>query len=343
MKKISLLIIFSWIIIPAEAQSLHGTKERIKVHSKALEGNLVNDPADRDVTVYLPPSYAAEPNRRYPVVYMLHGFTDNDSQWFGWEQHWINLHEVIDTALAEGKTKEMIVVMPNAYNRFKGSMYSSSVTIGDWETFVAKELVAYIDTNYRTIPQVQSRGLAGHSMGGYGTIRLGMKFPEVWTAIYIMSPCCMEGFYTATSPEFINSVEAITTIDQLESASFGVIATLASAAAWAPNPKNPPFYLDLPFADGEVGQEIAAKFSANRTLYIIDQYIPNLKKLKAIGMDAGLQDRGISSSTKKLHELLESYNIPHWYESYEGDHLNRIAERIRTKTLPFFSEHLQFK
>ena len=194
MKKIVLLISLSFSLFSLTAQTQKGTKERIKVHSQALEGNLINDPADRDVTVYLPPSYTTEPERRYPVLYMLHGFTDNDSQWFGWEEHWINLHEVIDAALAEGKTKEMIVVMPNAYNRFKGSMYSSSVTIGDWETFIAKELVAYIDANYRTIPQVQSRGLAGHSMGGYGTIRLGMKYPEVWTAIYIMSPCCMEGF-----------------------------------------------------------------------------------------------------------------------------------------------------
>jgi enterochelin esterase-like enzyme len=133
------------------------------------------------------------------------------------------------------------------------------------------------------------------------------------------------------------------TIDELESANFGVIATLASAASWAPNPGKAPFYLDLPFANGEVLPEIAAKLSANRTLYVIEQYIPNLNKLKAIGMDAGLQDRGISGATKKLHELLETYDIAHQYESYEGDHLNRIAERIRTKTLPFFSENLVFE
>jgi enterochelin esterase-like enzyme len=325
------------------AQAQQGTKERIKVYSHAIEGNLVQDPAERDVTVYLPPSYSKDQNRQYPVLYMLHGFTDDDSKWFGWEEHWINLHEVLDAALAEGQSKEMIVVMPNAYNRFKGSMYSSSVTIGDWETFVAKELVSYIDSNYRTIPKVQSRGLAGHSMGGYGTIRLGMKYPEVWSAIYMMSPCCMEGTMTTVNPEFTNGVEAITEIEQLEGSGFMEIATLASAAAWAPNPNKPPFYLDLPFAGAEVLPEIAAKFSANRTLYTLEQYIPNLKKLRAIGMDAGLQDYGISGSTKKLHELLDSYHIPHQYESYEGDHLNRIAERIASRVLPFFSGNLAFK
>ncbi len=109
-----------------------GTKERIKVHSLALEGNLIGDPADREVSVYLPPSYQKNADQRFPVLYLLHGFTDTDSQWFGWEDHWINLQHVIEESLAEELSKEMIVVMPNAYNRFKGSMYANSATIGDW-------------------------------------------------------------------------------------------------------------------------------------------------------------------------------------------------------------------
>lgn len=342
MKSGFIYLVFLFSTLPFLVQAQKGTKERVKVYSNALEGNLVNDPADRDVTVYLPPSYTSDPNKRYPVLYMLHGFTDDDSKWFGWEKHWINLQEVIDQAIEEGLSKEMIVVMPNAYNRFKGSMYSSSVTIGDWETFISKELVEYTDTNYRTIAATDSRGLAGHSMGGYGTLRLGIKYPEVWSSIYILSPCCIAGLWTPDE-KFMNSMESISEIEHLEKASFMQMATLASSAAWAPNPNNPPFYLDLPFADGEVKPEIAAKITANRTLYSIEQYIPNLKKLNAIAMDAGDKDRGISGTTRQLHELLEVYEIPHFYESYDGDHLNRIAERIMTKALPFFSENLVFE
>lgn len=342
MNKASFLISCLLAILSIMAQAQLGTKERIKVYSHALEGNLVNDPAERDVTVYLPPSYPDEPNRHYPVVYMLHGYTENDSQWFGWEEHWINLHDVISAAIEDGQTKEMIIVMPNAHNRFQGSMYSNSVTIGDWETFITKELVDYIDANYRTISDVQSRGLAGHSMGGYGTIRLGMKNPDDYSVIYLLSACCMEGMYIS-NPEFMEKVEAISSFEELEDASFGAKATLASAAAWAPNPDKPPFYLDLPFANGKERPDITAKFTANRTLYTIEQYIPNLKKLKAIAMDAGLQDQGISGSTKNLHELLDEFHIPHLYESYEGNHVNRIGERIQTKTLPFFSKHLSFE
>jgi enterochelin esterase-like enzyme len=335
---LSMLLPFSSML----AKAALGSKERIKVYSHAIEGNLMNDPAEREVTVYLPPSYQSNPNRRYPVLYMLHGFTDDDSQWFGWEEHWINLHEVIDAALADGMTKEMIVVMPNAYNRFKGSMYSSSITIGDWETFVTKELVEHIDANYRTLADVRSRGLAGHSMGGYGTIRLGMKYSDVYSAIYLLSACCMEGS-VSTNPDTITNTEAIKTVEAMEEANFGVMVNLASAAAWAPNPGKPPLFLDLPYENDELNQEVVNKISANRILYTIEQYIPNLKKLKAIALDAGTQDRGISAATEKLHQLLDAYQIPHFYESYEGNHINRIGDRIRYETLPFFSENLVFE
>ena len=101
-------------------------------------------------------------------------------------QHFIDVPAVADRAFAAG-VREMIIVMPNAYTRYQGSMYSSSLTTGDWENFIARELVAYIDSHYRTISNRMSRGLAGHSMGGYGTLRIGMKHPDVFSSIYALS------------------------------------------------------------------------------------------------------------------------------------------------------------
>ena len=166
------------------------TVERIKVHGKSLEGNLAGDSPDREVAVLLPPSYAAEKERRYPVVYVLHGFSDKLDGWFGSEAHWIKLPTVVNRALAEG-VAEMIIVMPDAYTRFEGSMYSSSVTTGDWENYIASELVAYVDSHYRTIGRATSRGIAGHSMGGYGALRIGMRHPDVFSTIYALNPCCL--------------------------------------------------------------------------------------------------------------------------------------------------------
>jgi enterochelin esterase-like enzyme len=342
---LALLTTVACMFIPiASGQTKQGTVERIKVHGKSLEGNLDGDSPDRDVSVYLPPSYKTEKGRRYPVVYMLHGFTDDDAKWFGMVKHWINFPEVINKALADGKTREMIVVMPNAFTRFKGSMYSSSVTIGDWETFITKELVGHIDSKYRTLAQRESRALAGHSMGGYGTMRLGMKYPDAFSSIYALSPCCMDvGRANPAMNEMMKKVEALKTDEEVKSQSFFVLATLASAAAWSPNPKNPPFYIDLPFRDGAPVPEVQTRQSANATLVMIHQYILNLKRLKFIGMDAGTKDGGISAATKELDKVLTDYGVWHFYESYDGDHLNRIAERLQTKTLPFFSEHLSFE
>ncbi len=339
-------LVTSRFVLPVNGQTKQGTVERIKVHGKSLEGNLDGDAPERDVSIYLPPSYKTEKNRRYPVVYMLHGFTDSDAQWFGIGgiKHWINLPDVLNKTFAAGNTREMIVVMPNGFTRFKGSMYSNSVTVGDWETFITKELVAYIDAHYRTLAQAASRGLAGHSMGGYGTMRLGMKSTDVFSSIYALSPCCMEsGRSNPGMKEMMKKLEAIKTDEEVKAQNFFGLAMLASAAAWSPNPKNPPFYIDLPFRDGEVVPEILARQQANATLVAIHQYIPNLKKLKAIGMDAGTKDVSISGTTKQLDQVLTDYGIAHFYESYDGDHLNRIAERLQTKTLPFFAKNLSFE
>ncbi|MGD8327857.1 MAG: alpha/beta hydrolase-fold protein [Acidobacteriota bacterium] len=116
---------------------LRGSLERITVHGVSLEGNLEGDTPDRPVTVYLPPSYATDAQRRYPVLYILHGFTDSDLNWMGWREHFVNVPAAMERALDAGTVREMIIVMPNAYTAYAGSMYSSSVTTGDWETFAS--------------------------------------------------------------------------------------------------------------------------------------------------------------------------------------------------------------
>ena len=189
----------------SQKQIQKGSVERIKVHGKGLEGNLGGDSADRYVSVYLPASYKKNLTRRYPVVYFLHGYTDDDAKFYGFSEHWMTLPPILDTVFAEGGAKEMIVVTPNAYTRFHGSMYSNSITTGNWEDFIAKELVTYIDKHYRTIPQASARGLSGHSMGGYGALRIGEKNPDVFSSVYLLSPCCLQPSLNTSqvSPSFL--------------------------------------------------------------------------------------------------------------------------------------------
>src|SRR3990170_5397629 len=162
------------------------TVEPIKIHAAAVEGNLEGNASERDVLVFLPPSYARERSRRYPVVYALHGYSIGAQQW----SREIHAPQTIEGAFAQG-AKEMIVVLPDSKTVHNGSMYSSSVTTGDFENFIARDVVSYIDAHYRTIPDRKSRGLVGHSMGGYGATRIGMKHADVFGSLYVMSPCCL--------------------------------------------------------------------------------------------------------------------------------------------------------
>jgi enterochelin esterase-like enzyme len=321
---------------------LKGSVQRFKVHGKTLEGNLAGDSADRFVSVYLPPSYKAQPKRRYPVIYFLHGFTDDDAKFYGFAKHWMTLPPILDSAFLNGAAGEMIVVTPNANTRYKGSWYSNSITTGNWEDFVAKELVSYMDSHYRTIPKASSRGLAGHSMGGYGTLRIGEKYPDIFSSIYLLSPATLMQ-NQSSSPEEFGPLEDIKTVADFEKADFGIKATFAKAAAWSPNLEKPPFYIDLPVKDGKIQIAVLNKWGANAPLTTIDQYIYNLKQLRAIAFDAGTRDHNIAASIKVLDEQLNRYGVKHTFEIYQGDHINRVAERIRLKMLPFFSQNLLFK
>src|ERR1700692_4194375 len=102
--------------------------------------------------VFLPPSYATAKTRRYPVVYALHGYSIGAEQW----SHEIHMPQTIEGALAKG-AREMIVLLPDSKTVHNGWMYSSSPTTGDFENFIAHDLVAYIDAHYRTIPERESR------------------------------------------------------------------------------------------------------------------------------------------------------------------------------------------
>jgi len=309
--------------------------EHIKIHGTALEGNLEGNAVDRDVIVFLPPSYEKEKDRRYPVVYALHGYSIGAEQW----THETHVPQTVEGAYAQG-AKEMIVVLPDSKTVHNGSMYSSSVTTGDFEKFISHDVVAYIDAHYRTIPNRMSRGLVGHSMGGYGASRIGMKHPDVFGSLYIMSPCCMSARPGGPpNSELEKTLEAVKTPADSKKLPFFARAQLASAAAWSPDPQNPPLYLDLPMKDGVPQPDVLAKWAANAPLAFVDQYIGNLKQYRAIAMDVGDQD-GLRVDAGKLHDILDKYGIANSFEIYSGTHTSAVADRFQNHVMKFFSQNL---
>lgn len=310
---------------PAEART-----EKIKVHGASLEGNLEGNAIERDVYVFLPPSYDSAPDKRYPVVYFLHGYFATADAY----ENLVKFQEAVDEAAAAGN--ELIVVLPDAHTKFKGAMYSNSVTTGDFEGFVTRDLVGHIDSAYRTLAKPESRGLAGHSMGGYGTLKIVMKYPGIYSSMYAMAPCCL-------SPSNITleqaKAAAAMTAEEIEQAGFGEAAAAASLAAWAPDPNNPPNFIAVDEADGKLSPVVTARLHANSPLVLLSQSVPQLKALKAIAIDVGDKDFLLADDTA-MHEELTRFGVAHDWEVFDGDHGNRVASRMRSDLLPFFGTHL---
>ncbi len=326
-------ILFACVTAAADIPA--GTMQTITVHGPSLAGNLSGDTADRKVKVYLPPGYEKARGKRYPVIYFLHGY-GTDSEFY---QKTLGWPGSIDRGLAAANLPGMIVVMPDAMTPYGGSMYSNSITTGDWESFVAKDLVAYIDSHYRTLARREARGLSGPSMGGYGTIRIAMKYPQQFVALYAMSACCLD-------PRGANptdaALEKLSKAEEVEAMPRIGRTTLAASAAWAPNAQRPPFFMDLPTKDGAPQPDVIARYAANSPVAMVSQYAPQMKSFKAVMLDIGTADRLIAGNLA-LHEQMNRLGIAHEYVTYDGDHTNRIPERFEKLVLPYFARQLAFK
>jgi enterochelin esterase-like enzyme len=320
-----------------------GKVEQITVHGKSLEGNLEGDSPDRAVTVYLPPTYQSDQMRRFPVVYLLPGYGGRENTF---TEQLATLQASGDRLAAAQGFSEVIVVTPNAFTLHGSSLYSSSPTTGDWEKFVAEELVAYIDGHYRTLPARLSRGLAGHSAGGYGALRIGMKRPDVFGSLYVMSACCVIDAQTALTGVLepaAKAAESITTREQAETSArqtgIGPSFVLASSAAWSPNPSAPPLFLDLPVKSGAPRPDVVARWEGNQAVSLLGQNAKNLQRYYAIAMDIGLKDP-LLAANRQMHDALAKLRVPHYYEEYDGDHTDRIKDRLEKNVLVFFSKNL---
>ena len=334
------------------AQPIKGRVERVKVHGMSLVGNLMGETDSPEVSIYLPPSYGKDPKRRYPVIYFLHGYNGSDTQYLR-DAGPRYAATAIEEAFSSGSARDMIIVIPNCMNGYGGCMYSNSPVTGNWEDFVADDLVAYVDRHYRTIASRESRGIAGQSMGGYGTLRIAMKRPDVFSSIWSMAPCCVNQGDPATNPIGQQAaIDAIKTTEDLRRhqakvkasgrSDHNVLVAFASAAAWSPNPDKPPFYFDLPIKDGVIVPVVAARYGANSPLALVSQFAPNLRKYKAFALDVG-KDDSLLPSIQEFDARLNQLKVPHSFTVRDGDHGSHVVSQFGTKILPFFSQNLSFQ
>jgi pimeloyl-ACP methyl ester carboxylesterase len=155
-----------------------------QITSVALKGNVLGDPATRPLLVYLPPSYTKEAQKRYPTIYFLHGFGGSETDFAAGG----GIGSMATELMAAGKMGEVIIVLPNASSAYGGSWFARNPLTGDYRTYLAKELVTYIDTKYRTLADREHRAVSGISMGGYGALSLAIEYSDVYGTVAALSP-----------------------------------------------------------------------------------------------------------------------------------------------------------
>ena len=271
---------------------------------------LLGDSPDRIVRIYLPSGYNDNPNQRYPVIYLLHGYTGTSISW----ELLGSIQRNTDALIEQGTIRPMIVVMPDALNKY--------------------------------------RGIAGHSMGGFGAFRLAMLYPETYSAVYDLSACCL-GFVERQADGTIDDAAWRATLQfastDFTNANLTTQSHIAASAVMSPNPENPPFYVDFPFelVEGEVQiiESVWNRWAAQMPFHMLPQYVDNLRQFRGIRFDVGRSDRfaHIIADSRALSAALDQAGIDHVFEEYDGNHLNRIGQRIETTAWPFFSTTLNFE
>ena len=310
-----------------------------QVHSPGLENNILNDSPDRNVTLYLPPGYEDYPKIHYPVLYLLHGGLSDNNFWFGGGYLDIDMKKILDTLINKNIIIPMIAVAPDAKNKYGGSWYTNSTVTGNWEDFIVHDLVQHVDSNYRTLPQAESRGIAGHSMGGYGTIKLPMKHPDIFGVAYSLSGgfLIFEDIRGTMKEDIIKAVQSDSFSYSLP---LEVQVIYQMAVAFAPN-LSTPSYSEFPLTEnGELIDSVWQKWLEHEPYSMIYTYKDSLLKLRAIQFDCGTSDEYFYDGNVGLSQALSENGIEHVFQEYNGDHYNKVTERIESKVLPFFSATL---
>jgi len=314
---------------------------RVVLHrfeSALLFNNPAGDPHVRTVPVYLPPSYESDPGRRFPVAYVLTGFTGrgrmllNDNPWAP------SIDDRMDRLISSGACGEMILVMPDCFTRYGGSQYLNSTATGPYMDHVVQELVPFVDREYRTLAAREHRGVMGKSSGGYGAWVMAMMHPETFGAMASHSgDCYFEYCYRPDVPKFLSAVQTAGGIDrwftgfqqkiQKKHDDLTVLNILGMAAAYSPNPATPPFGVDFPcdFDTGVFRDDVWDRWQKLDPFQMLDEerYATALRGMKLVYLDCGTKDEWhLHLGARLMSRKLKAFGIAHQHEEFDDGHMN---------------------
>jgi enterochelin esterase family protein len=305
-----------------------------RLESRVLGDNPLNDPATRDLYVYLPPGYDAGAGSRFPVVYCLTGFTGRGQMLLNSQPFTPGLSERMDNLIASGTITKMIVVMPDCFTRLGGSQYINSEATGRYEDYLIEEIVPFVDAKFRTRAEAGARAVMGKSSGGYGALVHGMRHADVFGVVASHSGDAY--FEYCYPPDFIKYVRALGDSDPtafLEKfwreerkgkEDITLLNVLAMSACYSPDAARP-LGLRLPFdtRTGEIIDEVWARWLEHDPVRMVERYANELRKLKLLYLDAGTRDEfALDLGARVLASRLTEHNVPFIHEEFDDGHFN---------------------
>ncbi len=308
---------------------------RSRIDSAHLADNLLGDPSERDLFVYLPPGYG-ESDRHYPTAYLLHAF-GQDAEGLVYPptdgQRWSPpLEDVLDPVFGRLGTAPMIVVIPDGDTRYGCGQWVDSPVTGRFEHFVVDDVVAHVDRTYRTVPEAAGRGVLGFSSGGFGAWNLASRNPETFGALAMLSA---DSYFDMTLKPFLYDYLASIWPDAPAGPVEGNPTSdlvYAYSATYSPNPDNPPFFVDLPvaFPSGALIDEVWERWLSFDPVVNWSGRLDNLRTLRGILLDAGTNDEHhLEWGHRLLSHYLDDAGITHRCTENTGNHGGRSRERTQ--------------
>ncbi len=347
--------------------------------SEILKDNPLGDPHVRKLGVWLPPQYVHGGKRGFPVLYDLVGFTGSGQSHLAWKNFSENLPERATRLMREGKMGPAILVFPDCFTALGGNQYINSSAIGNYADYLTRELIPFVDREFRTLPGREHRGCFGKSSGGYGAILHGMQYAKHWGAIANHSGDAYFDFvYRHDWPNTLNELakhrlpkrapgrydalresrrkgladgkddgriarflKKVHAEEKLSGAQVHALMNLCMAATYDPDPRAPNgFRIPFNLESGEPLEERWKQWRKHDPINLVSRFGKNLRSLKGIYIDCGWRDQyHIHYGSRLLSARLAAAGIQHTYEEFDDNHSD-IDYRMDV-SLPFLYRALK--
>ena len=327
----------------------NGQVQVLKHESEILKNNPLGDKYVRDLCIYLPPDYAENSDKVYPTVYQLTGFTGRGKMLLNDSAFAPNFAERMDRLIGANKIQPMIVVMPDCFTYYGGSQFINSSATGNYEDYLTREIVPFVDENFRTKNDKNSRAVAGKSSGGYGALIMAMRHADVFgLACSTSGDCYFDYCYLPDFPKAFRGlkgdpkalVEKFWNEEMPKKQNdFDALNILAMSACYSPDPDSE-LGFDLPFdlETSELREDVWEKWLAHDPVRLVEKYAENLRSLKLLFLDAGTRDEVfLDLGARILCERFKEFDVPFIHEEFDDGHRN-ISYRYN-RSLEIISEH----